>query len=67
MLLEEAREFFGYEIHHKDLKFQQMMDWKEEEEKKAKKLQKKKSQQNHLAEKVAKIAAEMESGGDKNT
>lgn len=35
------------------------MEWKEEEEKRAKKLKKKKGQDNYLAEKAAKIVAEM--------
>lgn len=58
VMLEEAREFFGYEVSHNDVKFRQMVEWKEEQEKKAKKLQKKRSKENYFAEKVAKLTKE---------
>lgn len=58
-MLEEAREFFGYEVNHNDAKFRQMVEWKEEQEKRAKKLQKKKSKESYFADKVAKLAKEI--------
>jgi len=56
-LLEEAREFFGYEVSHRDAKFQQMIEWKEEQEKKERKLRRKHVKQNLLATQVAKLTA----------
>ena len=57
-LLEEAREFFGYEIDYRDAKFQRMVEWKEEQAKKAKKAFKRNQKNNLLALSVAKITAE---------
>lgn len=62
--MEEAREFFGYEVHHKDAKFEQMMEWKEEQAKIARKRAKKESKKNELARKVAKLTAELSTGSE---
>lgn len=66
-LLEEAREFFGYTIDHKDDKFRQMVEWKEEQAKKAKKKAKRFAKDNTLAIQVARItSASNTTEGDKS-
>lgn len=51
-LLEEARDYFGYDIDPRDPRFEQMKEKKEEEEKKLKKKKKKE-------EKIAKFMASL--------
>lgn len=57
-LLEEARDFFGYEISTKDPRFQQMKEAKEEEERKARKQKVKEERKAASILKLQALAAE---------
>ncbi|XP_067936565.1 large ribosomal subunit protein mL64-like [Watersipora subatra] len=63
-LLVEAREFFGYDIDRKDIKFQQMVEWKEEQAKRAKRKLKREKKENMLAHQVAQLTADLGSSQD---
>ncbi|RUS85151.1 hypothetical protein EGW08_007055 [Elysia chlorotica] len=53
VLLEEARDYFGYKIQANDPKFQQMVEEKEEKEKAEAKKRKKEEKANKLAARIA--------------
>ena len=58
-LLEEARDFFGYAVDQNDIKFQQMVAWKEEQQKIAKRRMRREKRDNTIAQQVAQLSAEL--------
>lgn len=58
-LLEEARDFFGYAVDQNDIKFQQMVEWKEEQQKIAKRRMRREKRDNTIAQQVAQLSAEL--------
>ncbi|XP_013780419.1 growth arrest and DNA damage-inducible proteins-interacting protein 1-like [Limulus polyphemus] len=55
-MIEEVRQFLGYDIDPKDPKFKEMLEKKEKEEKKAEKEARKKEKQDKMLAKLAQIA-----------